>query len=480
MGRGKILAAIAAIAMIGGCSNLSQQAAIEQDTFELTYDRGKAHFEAGNTGLALSIFHKAFEQQPRSVKVLNALGAGYDRMKRFDLSEVYYQLALAVEPESVTTLNNLGYSNFLRGDNERAMDYYAQARSLADQSQDQETAGELATVIDQNVQLAAGDFSATQEQDDVAELRDSVLAKLDLAPQETQVAEVETAPLEAGTRVERLADGVLFLVTRPEDADELPPDLEAGNLDLVMVSASMDGGRVARMPTDRRESAEGEVAPLPMSGDADLSRRPDGIATRELWQPDVRYLASYNESVSLGSSPPVVERRGAHLAQATPEGDLVKPQSRAVLGAEETARSDAPELVSLLRLPEQATLDTAAVETSAERPSFEFLRSEEVAMAAPESASPAVTDDDPALSDALEQPAFDFLRSDDIAEADRSEDLEAAADGDQVADEAPAEEPTFEFLRSDDLAEVDSPAGTQSDGDADLIAGMTPVSEPLL
>jgi hypothetical protein len=91
------------------------------------YQTGKLQMGAGHYGLALQSFRKALLQEPRSVKVLNAVAATYDLLGRFDLSERYYRQALNFDPQSVQTLNNFGYSYFLRGKNEKAKSLFQTA-----------------------------------------------------------------------------------------------------------------------------------------------------------------------------------------------------------------------------------------------------------------------------------------------------------------------------------------------------------------
>ena len=74
------------------------------------YERGKEHFQAGLLGLALQSFRKALANSPDSVATLNAVGATYDRLGRFDLAGNYFQRALSFEPKSAQTLNNIGFS----------------------------------------------------------------------------------------------------------------------------------------------------------------------------------------------------------------------------------------------------------------------------------------------------------------------------------------------------------------------------------
>src|SRR5690242_6727431 len=85
------------------------------------YEKGKAHFNAGQLGLAVNEFQAARAETPRSVEVLNALAATYDGLRRFDLADRYYKEAIALDPQSTQTLNNIAYSLILRGDEKHAI-----------------------------------------------------------------------------------------------------------------------------------------------------------------------------------------------------------------------------------------------------------------------------------------------------------------------------------------------------------------------
>jgi len=89
--------------------------------YSALYQKGKARFTAGQFGLAANEFQAALVLKRDSVEILNALGATYDRLARFDLADRYYKDALALDPKDPQTLNNLAYSLMLRGDPQHAI-----------------------------------------------------------------------------------------------------------------------------------------------------------------------------------------------------------------------------------------------------------------------------------------------------------------------------------------------------------------------
>src|SRR5258708_22646644 len=89
---------------------LPPQASAAISPFDNAYRAGKVHLAADRVGLALVMFQQALAIDPLSVAALNALGAAYDKLHRRDLAARYYAKALAIEPDSADTLNNMPIS----------------------------------------------------------------------------------------------------------------------------------------------------------------------------------------------------------------------------------------------------------------------------------------------------------------------------------------------------------------------------------
>lgn len=123
--------------LITGCGDIPQiRGVLELDgeAMSLTgvppYDLGKRELAKGRYGLAVSAFNTALAAEPASVAILNALAATYDRMGRFDLADRYYGRALDLAPDDPQTLNNAGYSRYLRGDLAQAVALLGRASRL--------------------------------------------------------------------------------------------------------------------------------------------------------------------------------------------------------------------------------------------------------------------------------------------------------------------------------------------------------------
>lgn len=79
------------------------------------YLLGKWYLATGNIALALENFRKELRENPNSIDARNGLAVAYDRLGRFDLSQRYYEEALAIQPENKMLLSNLDYSLSMQG-----------------------------------------------------------------------------------------------------------------------------------------------------------------------------------------------------------------------------------------------------------------------------------------------------------------------------------------------------------------------------
>jgi Flp pilus assembly protein TadD len=88
------------------------------------YDMGKSDLQQSRLALAIDTFRQDLRLNGDSVKTLNGLGITYDMLGRYDLSQKYYERALAIDPSSSVTFSNLAYSQYKQGN-------YADAKVLA-------------------------------------------------------------------------------------------------------------------------------------------------------------------------------------------------------------------------------------------------------------------------------------------------------------------------------------------------------------
>lgn len=87
----------------------------------------KGEFREGRFGLAEKSYRKAVEVSPRDVEAWIGLAASYDRLHRFDLADRAYAQAIKLVGRNTMMLNNLGYSQLLRGDLKKARKHFLAA-----------------------------------------------------------------------------------------------------------------------------------------------------------------------------------------------------------------------------------------------------------------------------------------------------------------------------------------------------------------
>src|SRR6185369_9054130 len=107
-------------ALLAGCAQLSGtdqsvwsflEKKGQTETKLTDYELGKRSLQLGNLGLAISAFQKELALNPNSTAALNGIAIAYDRLGRHDIAQRYLDLALALDPKSVVTLNNYAYLN---------------------------------------------------------------------------------------------------------------------------------------------------------------------------------------------------------------------------------------------------------------------------------------------------------------------------------------------------------------------------------
>lgn len=91
------------------------------------YRLGVEQFVRGHYGNAQKYFQESIEKSPLDAARWISLAACYDHLRRFDLADEAYDRALVLEGESVSLLNNQGYSYVLRGDMNKARKKFMEA-----------------------------------------------------------------------------------------------------------------------------------------------------------------------------------------------------------------------------------------------------------------------------------------------------------------------------------------------------------------
>ena len=144
------MAALAAALMAAGCTTSAIDstattaiAQAAQDLSEADLAAGKEHFRQANYGLAERHFRKAVELRADNAEAWMGLAAAYDQLGRFDFADRAYDQLIAVAGRRPEIVNNMGYSQLLRGNKAKARTLLLEAKAgMAD-----------ATVVDANLAL---------------------------------------------------------------------------------------------------------------------------------------------------------------------------------------------------------------------------------------------------------------------------------------------------------------------------------------
>ncbi len=144
------VAAICAALLAAGCTTsgvdktaTTSIAPVPADVSAPDLTAGKAQFRQANYGLAEQHFRKAVELRADNSEAWMGLAASYDQLGRFDFADRAYDQLLKVAGRRPEVLNNMGYSQLLRGNKKKARQLLIEARNgMADP-----------TVVDANLAL---------------------------------------------------------------------------------------------------------------------------------------------------------------------------------------------------------------------------------------------------------------------------------------------------------------------------------------
>jgi Flp pilus assembly protein TadD len=151
MGRGArgasrfgIIAVAAAIAL-SGCSSsaltgksawggnklsVADVSNIGDYTADRALSEARSHFRNSDFGHSATFYKRVVELTPKDPEGYVGLGASYDRLRRFDLSDRVYASLYELSGGTVQYYNNVGYSYMLRGKFSEAMTYFRKAEKL--------------------------------------------------------------------------------------------------------------------------------------------------------------------------------------------------------------------------------------------------------------------------------------------------------------------------------------------------------------
>ena len=335
---GILLAAVAAAGCVGTSGNAPTTrplATIDDYATALankpSYERGTVHFAAGSFGLALQAFQQALIDNQKSIAALNGIAATYDQLGRYDLSKPYYGRALALKPQSVQTLNNIGYSSLLQNSHKRARRYLDAALKV-----DQDNA-----VVKENLAIAQG-IAAKTERITV----EPAVEKAETSTPETPAQQrvwVETSSRQVQTLVTKsrapvvssaLLHPSITEVAKSEGAAHsaaAAPDLKVGRPTPMEPVRRADTSVAMRTPdTGSRSAREIEVARLdgertaPIANAAPPPPRPTSVVATT----DQHTGAAPEAAGPIPSDQAMTRSKAAKLADQ--EAEATRPESAAI------------------------------------------------------------------------------------------------------------------------------------------------------
>ena len=104
-------------------------------TADRALTEARSHFRNSDFGYSASLYKRVVELSPKDPEGYIGLGASYDRLGRFDLSDRVYASLFALSGGTAQYYNNLGYSYMLRGSFQTALSNFRKAKALDPQNE---------------------------------------------------------------------------------------------------------------------------------------------------------------------------------------------------------------------------------------------------------------------------------------------------------------------------------------------------------
>jgi len=100
-------------------------------TADAALTEARSHFKNNDFGYSAALYKKVVELNPKDPQGYVGLGASYDRLGRFDLSDRVYATLFQISGGTAQYYNNLGYSYLLRGNLPQALSNFRKAKAMA-------------------------------------------------------------------------------------------------------------------------------------------------------------------------------------------------------------------------------------------------------------------------------------------------------------------------------------------------------------
>lgn len=255
----------------------------------------------GNYGLAIEMYRRMLATTPDDPEAVEGLALCYDRLRRYDLSDVYFQKALALAPRNEAF-------------------YRAYAASLTVQGRQEDAA---LLDIDRRAMLAADAPSPAMP----ASVPPATVPAVPVLASAAPVAAVPRPMVPSGPRLEQLAPGVVHLILPPDSGTARNPPL----------SRPMPPRAAAPMAAIASKPAAAASAPGALRntmvvnavGRKGLAGRVQSYLAGRGWQPLDRGDSGMRIPTSRILFPPMAEATARRLAQAVPFATRLYPVAKA-------------------------------------------------------------------------------------------------------------------------------------------------------
>jgi hypothetical protein len=286
---------------IGGCTSSAKRTALPEGTrFTAATDASSVAaarlLADGNYGLAIEMYRRILATTPDDPAAVEGLALCYDRLRRYDLSDVYFQKALALAPRNEAF-------------------YRAYAASLTAQGRQ-----ESAALLDIDMRAMLAPASATPAAPPPAQ--PVAPQPPAAAPALASAAAVPVAPapiVATGPRLEQLAPGVVHLI--------LPPARSAGKAAIsALPQVSVSAPAPAPAPVVSPKPTAATLTPgalrntmvVNAAGRKGIAARVQSYLAGRGWRPLDRGDSGMRIAVSRILYPPSGEATARRLSRAVP------------------------------------------------------------------------------------------------------------------------------------------------------------------
>ena len=121
-------------------------------TAQSALTEARTHFRNSDYGYSAALYKRVVDLSPKDAEGYVGLGASYDRLGRFDLSDRVYASLFQLSGGTAQYYNNIGYSYMLRGNLTAALTNFRKAMKLEPNN----------VVVADNLQLMASATAATR------------------------------------------------------------------------------------------------------------------------------------------------------------------------------------------------------------------------------------------------------------------------------------------------------------------------------